>query len=274
MVEDIIKMRLEEILIDKIDIGEGNVREDDITKNMDELKKSIKLIGLQQPPIVFPKGDRYELIVGQRRLIALKQLGWEKIPVLIREPLDLTDAKIVSLSENIQRVKLSARDMSDVCSYLLEKLGSPKAVADALGISYPNVNKHLGYRIVPESIKKLVEENPRKITPDYARKICERYLPYEEKALEMLKKLIKKKMTPDEKERVLDAIEESPEESSEKIFKKAEKAKSQEIIIILPEKYMAALENASKKLGAKPEDVAKTAVTTWLRNEGYLRLYE
>jgi len=269
-----VEMEFKKIPISKIDIGEGNVRTRELTKEIDELKKSIQLIGLQQPPIVFPKGDRYELIVGQRRLIAVKELGWKEIPVLVRKPLNLTEAKIASISENIQRVKLSARDMSDVCNYLLEKLGSTKAVADALGVTPNIIGKYLGYKIVPESIKKIVEKEKRKrkgITPTDAIKIFEGVNYDEEKAKKLLKKLAKTNMTRYEKERVFDVLEESPEEPINKIFKKAEKARVQrEIIIILPEKYATALVNASEKLGMKPEDVAKTAVTEWLNSEGYV----
>lgn len=274
MVEEAIKMKLEEVPIDKIDIGEGNVRTKELSKKIDELKKSIELIGLQQPPIAFRKGDRYELIVGQRRFIAVTQLGWKKIPLLVRGALNITEAKIVSLSENLLRVKLSARDMGDVCSYLLEKLGSPQKVVDALGVSYPTVSKYLGYKIVPESVKKIVEKE-KNVTATDAIKIVERCLPDEEKAVRLITKLAEDRMTRPEKDRVIDAVEEAPKEPVEQILKRAEKARVQkEIIIILPEKYAMALDNASEKLGMTPEDIAKTAVSEWLRNEGYVESYE
>jgi len=274
MVEEAVKMKLEEIPIDKIDIGEGNVRNKELSKKIDELKKSIQLIGLQQPPIAFRKGDRYELIVGQRRFIAVSQLGWKKIPLLIRDPLNLTESKIISLSENLLRVKLSARDMSDVCNYLLEKLGTPQKVVDALGVSYPTVSKYLGYKIVPEPIKKIVEKE-KNIKATDAIKIVERCLPDEEKAVRLIKKLAEDRMTGPEKERVIDALEEAPKEPVEQVLKRAKEARVQkEIIIILPEKYLMAIDKASEKLEMAPEDVAKKAVTEWLQNEGYVTSYE
>ena len=46
--------------LDKIDISESNVRRTDREKGIEELAKSIEKIGLQQPILVFKKGDRYE----------------------------------------------------------------------------------------------------------------------------------------------------------------------------------------------------------------------
>jgi len=261
-----LKMELKHIPIDKIDISEGNVRRKKITEGLDELKRSIELIGLQQPPIVFKKNDRYELIVGQRRLIAMSQLGWKTVPALIRSSIDITEAKIASLSENIQRVALSARDMSDVCNYLLDKLGTAKAVAEALGVNPITVNKYLGYRIVPEPLKKMVDK--KKITAPDAIKITANLWPDEEKAIKVAEKIAK--MPRPEKDRVFDAVREAPEEPVERILEIADKARiRREIVIHLPEKYADALDRASKHLRLEPEDIAKNAVTEWLEEKGY-----
>jgi len=263
-----VEMELKHIPIDKIDISEGNVRRRKLTQGIDELKKSLKLIGLQQPVVVFPKNDRYELIIGQRRLIAAKQLGWKTIPALVRKPADLTEAKIISLSENIHRVRLSPRDMTEVCNYLFDKLGSAKAVAEALGVSQATVNKYLSYhRIAPEPIKKLVDE--KKITVPDAMKIVAYVWPDKEKAIKIAEKIAE--MPRPEKERVFDTIREVPEEPVEKILERAEKAKiRKEFIIHLPEDYAVALEKASKDLNVEPEDIAKNVVIEWLEENGYV----
>lgn len=268
MSETTVKMELRHISIDQIDIGEGNVRRRKLTKGLDELKKSIELIGLQQPVVVFRKNNRYELIIGQRRFIAASQLGWKTIPALIRSFTDLTEAKIASLSENIHRTALSPRDMSEVCDYLFDKFGSAKAVADALGVSQATVNKYLSYhRIAPEPIKKMVDE--KKITVPDAMKIVAHVWPDKEKAVKIAQKIAE--MPRPEKERVFDAVREVPEESAEQIIAIAEKAKvRKEIVIHLSEEYANALGKASKDLNVEPEDIAKNVVVEWLEENGYV----
>jgi len=48
--------------------------------NLEDLKKSIKEIGLLHPIVI---NENNELIAGQRRLESCKQLGWKDIPVTI-----------------------------------------------------------------------------------------------------------------------------------------------------------------------------------------------
>ena len=268
MSETKVKMKLKEIPIEKIDIGETNVRRRQLSKGLDELKRSLQLIGLQQPILVFKKNNRFELIIGQRRFIAASQLGWKKIPALIRSPANLTQGKIISMSENIHRVRLSPRDMSEVCDYLFDELGTPKAVADALGVGQATVNKYLSYhRIAPEPIKKLVDQ--KKITVPDAMKIVANVWPDEEKAVKIAEKMAK--MTRPEKERVFDAVREIPEESADKIIETAEKAAIQkEIVIHLSEDYASGLDKASKDLNVDPEDIAKNVVVEWLEENGYV----
>lgn len=268
MSETTVKMELKHIPIDQIDIGEGNVRRRKLTKGLDELKRSIKLIGLQQPVLVFKKNNRYELIIGQRRFIAASQLGLKTIPALIRSPANLTEAKIISVSENIHRVRLSPRDMSEVCTYLFDKMKSAKAVADALGVGLNTVNRYLSYdRIAPEPIKKLVDE--KKITVPDAIKIVGHVWPDEKKAVKIAKKVAE--MTRPEKERVFDTVRDIPEESAEKIIETAEKAAVQkEIVIHLSEEYASGLDKASKDLSVEPEDIAKNVVVEWLEENGYV----
>src|SRR4051794_23305392 len=52
--------------------------------HIDQLAESIQAYGLLQPVLVRPIGDRFELIAGYRRLEALRQLGHESVPVVVR----------------------------------------------------------------------------------------------------------------------------------------------------------------------------------------------
>ncbi len=71
-----------------------------------ELVHSIREFGLMQPIVVRRHGDKYQLVMGERRWRASQEAGLEKIPAIIRETDDdsmLRDA----LLENIHRVQLN-----------------------------------------------------------------------------------------------------------------------------------------------------------------------
>ncbi len=72
-----------------------------------ELADSIKLHGIIQPLIVHKKGNRYEIIAGERRWRASRIAGLKEIPVIIKE---YTKQQIleIALIENIQREDLNA----------------------------------------------------------------------------------------------------------------------------------------------------------------------
>ena len=50
-----------------------------------ELADSLREHGLVQPIVVRARGDRYQLIAGQRRLAAARKLGWERVPARVLE---------------------------------------------------------------------------------------------------------------------------------------------------------------------------------------------
>ena len=72
-----------------------------------ELADSLREHGLVQPIVVRARGDRYQLIAGQRRLVAACRLGWEKVPVRV---LDVDDRQMaeIAIVENLQRRDLDA----------------------------------------------------------------------------------------------------------------------------------------------------------------------
>jgi len=77
---------------------------------IDELAQNLKRVGyLAQPIVVRKMGDRYERVIGYRRIEAFSLLGWDKIPARIMELTD-DEAILLMLSENLQRENLNAYD--------------------------------------------------------------------------------------------------------------------------------------------------------------------
>jgi len=152
------KLKFDYLPLDKIDISISNVRKSNLEEGIDELAASIREIGVQQPVVVSQRGDRYELIIGQRRYLACKKLELKEIPALITTVKDETEATIKSFSENIHRLDLQYRDKMQVAIELLNRFGSIRKVADHLGVEDQTVRRYLGYEGVPEPIKKMVDE--------------------------------------------------------------------------------------------------------------------
>lgn len=89
-------------------------------EKMDELKKSIKTHGIIQPIIVRESTEGYEIVAGERRLKAAKEIGLKKVPVIIRQFNNLKTFE-VALVENIQREDLNPIDQAVAFKRLVDE---------------------------------------------------------------------------------------------------------------------------------------------------------
>jgi len=90
-------------------------------KDISDLASSIKELGLIQPITVKQDHDNYELISGERRLRAFKQLGIKTIPAYVRNANDQTSLEM-ALVENIQRKDLDPIEIAISYSRLIDEL--------------------------------------------------------------------------------------------------------------------------------------------------------
>jgi ParB family chromosome partitioning protein len=110
---------------------------------IDELAGSIRTHGLLQPVVVRVVGDMYQLVAGHRRLAAARDLGWERVPAMVRDEGE-DDAYVLTLVENLQRVDLSARDQATALEVLVRERGwTTRQVASAISRSQAFVSKRL-----------------------------------------------------------------------------------------------------------------------------------
>ena len=94
------------IRLEDLEIGLGQVRTADVGKDIPELAESIRKVGLLEPIVVAPAetAGKYEILTGQRRFLAHKELGREEImAVVLDERVDPTTAKGISVTENLVR---------------------------------------------------------------------------------------------------------------------------------------------------------------------------
>ncbi|MEX0670154.1 MAG: ParB/RepB/Spo0J family partition protein [Pirellulales bacterium] len=96
-----------EIALARIDPNPWQPRSVVDDADLAELAASLCEHGLVQPIVVRARGDRYQLIAGQRRLAAARRLSWERVPVRV---LDVDDRQMseIAIVENLQRRDLDA----------------------------------------------------------------------------------------------------------------------------------------------------------------------
>jgi ParB family chromosome partitioning protein len=150
-----------EIPLSSLEIGLGQVRLRETGKEIDELAESIRQMGQLEPIVVCnsPREGMFQILTGQRRFLAMQQLGHDTIwAAIVDRELDETEAKVISLTENLVRRDLNTLDLIDACTALFRKYGSIKLVADETGLPYNKVAQYVKYdQLVPE-LKELVDK--------------------------------------------------------------------------------------------------------------------
>lgn len=107
-----------------------------------QLAADIRDNGVLQPLVVRPNGNRYTLLIGERRLRAIRYLGGDTAPAIVADVADEL-ANHVQLMENIQREDLNTKDLAGAIKSLWDKHGSVAAVAAACHKSPSWVSKRL-----------------------------------------------------------------------------------------------------------------------------------
>jgi ParB family transcriptional regulator, chromosome partitioning protein len=152
---------IREIPLEALLIGESQVRVRRVDEGIDELAESIRVHGLLEPILVRRNGDAsdsFEVLMGQRRVLAHQRLGRSSIlAAIVEDPLDQETAKALSLTENIIRRDLDSKDVIDACTSLYKKYGNARAVAEETGIPYAQVLKHLKYDRLHPALRQKVD---------------------------------------------------------------------------------------------------------------------
>ena len=126
---------------------------------LQELAASIKTQGVVQPIVVRPlsKGEKFEIIVGERRWRASQMAGLSEIPAVVRK-LDDQTAMCLSLIENIQREDLNPLEQARALSRLMKEFDmTHETVADAVGRSRSTISNLLRLLDLDSKVKQMLE---------------------------------------------------------------------------------------------------------------------
>jgi ParB family chromosome partitioning protein len=125
--------------------------------------------GLIQPIVVrqSPRGEGYEIVAGERRWRSAKDLGWKKIPAVVREVDDQTMLTL-ALVENLQRAALSPIDEAEGYERLARDYSMSQAqIAHAVGRERSTVANAIRLLSLPKPVQALVDSGA--LTAGHAR---------------------------------------------------------------------------------------------------------
>ena len=146
-------------------------------KKLDELTKSIEARGQIQPIVVVqlsedgPNGEKYKLLVGQRRLEAMKRLKHTTIKAVgANAKLSQRDQFSVKIAENFGRADYTPLEEAALIEFAIDTLGtSQQDLAKAIGKTPGWISQRLSAAKQPEGIQQALETGD--ITFTHAREL-------------------------------------------------------------------------------------------------------
>ncbi|HEX3207513.1 MAG TPA: ParB/RepB/Spo0J family partition protein [Propionibacteriaceae bacterium] len=160
----------EQLLIDRIDPNPRQPREAFDEEPLQELTASIEAVGVLQPIVVRPSGERFQIVMGERRVRAARTAGLERIPAIIRTTEDdqlLRDA----LLENVHREDLNPLEEAAAYEQLLVDFGiTQEELASRLGRSRPVIANAMRLLRLPGSVQRRIAA--RTLSAGHARAVA------------------------------------------------------------------------------------------------------
>ncbi|MDE2590639.1 MAG: ParB/RepB/Spo0J family partition protein [Patescibacteria group bacterium] len=261
------KPTLEFIPLKKLELWEeANVRKSDVLLNIGELAGSIKRNGLRMPLLVKevdPK-NKYLVFSGQRRLAASQIANIAEAPCFVFKNISLTDARILSFSENQFRESMTIDDKSNAANELYKKFKDIDRVALALGVKPPTVRTYLKYNAVPEELKAFAGKGQGKLSTSEIEDIYVKF-PDLKRALAVAKKLSSIKERHKRRKYHAAVRDSTPSDDVETVTHRAEKLiHMKEFEILLPDSKYKTIEKVAYTRKIKPEDLLVDIVEKWI----------
>ncbi|MCF8240241.1 MAG: ParB/RepB/Spo0J family partition protein [Melioribacteraceae bacterium] len=194
---------------------------------LDELKKSILENGLIQPITVRrAKDDSYELISGERRLRACREIGFKEIPAYIVQVDSAESMLALSLIENIQREELNAIEIAFAYKRLMEECSlSQEEIAKRVGKDRSTITNSIRLLKLPSAVQQSLVKN--EISAGHARALIN--LPTENLQLAILGQILKKNLSVRKVESLVKQYAENKESQTDQSEQKSEKNKREDI---------------------------------------------
>jgi len=250
-----------------------NVRQTDRDVGVEDLALSIERHGLIQPIVLRGEFGKppYDLIAGHRRLAAHRVLGKKTIRTTFK-PANYSNfkAKVDSLIENIQRVKINHADAAEAISAMYRHYNkSVRQVAEDLGISEGTVRDYLRIEefASPKAKRLLRAGTVKKEDIKRVIKAAQGNMRKADRLLDYLPT-----MTTYDKDRMAEYGEKHPKASEDEIVSESKKPRYEPTVMLsLAPEVDKALEKAATELEMDKASVAEEAVREWLKEKGFLQ---
>lgn len=266
--------------------GKGQVRKHHVSADINELTDSIRMIGQLHPIVICESANqpsKFEILTGQRRYLACKEIGQEDIWAMILDrPVDEVEAKVISFSENLVKRDPDDADYVDLCNYLYKIYENVKVIAEKTGLPPAKVRKHLKYATLTPELKELVDKGTGSGGLDL--RTAERIQTALEQTGEVKPEIViaisekMRTMGGAQKDRVVKEVEIGGATTVEEVEEIAETAKKAKIYVDLRVKLDQATNKALAKYalseGMKREHAAQSLITDALESMGHLESEE
>jgi ParB family chromosome partitioning protein len=200
---------VQSLLVDQILTSPYQPRRRFDAERLAELAVSIRQQGLLQPILVRPLGTQFELIAGERRLRAVRSLGWNEIPALVRRYTN-EQALEAALIENLQREDISVVEEAQAYRRLLDEFGYAQAeIAQQTGKSRATISNTLRILQLPPGVLDLLDAG--ELSEGHGRALLA--LPYPSLQLEVAEWIVRNAVTVRETELKVRSLLKTPEVS-------------------------------------------------------------
>ncbi|MDO5088380.1 MAG: ParB/RepB/Spo0J family partition protein [Leptotrichiaceae bacterium] len=206
-------MKLLTLDINKIITNSNQPRKYFDDEKMEELKKSIKNNGLIQPVVVRKlNAGKYEIVAGERRYRACRDLGMETVQVI---KIDAGNSRSyeISVLENIQRENLNPIEEAESYIMLMEVYGyTQEKLAEKLGKTRSSISNKTRILKLPETVKEMVKKS--ELSYGHARTLLG--IQENREIEELARKIISEKYSVRETEKIVKKYTEKINKNSEK----------------------------------------------------------
>lgn len=155
MIRDLHHIPLADLTLSKLNVRRHGA------KDIDNLAASIAALGLIQPVLVRAHGDRFEIVAGQRRYMAIKKLNAEgahdtdTVPCVVMDAADDAAAIESSLAENVARLPIDEVDQYEAFAALKKQGLADFDIAAHFAISEQVVKRRLAIAHLHPDIRRL-----------------------------------------------------------------------------------------------------------------------
>ena len=145
-----------QIKVDHIDPNPEQPRRTFAPDRLASMAASISRHGVLQPVVVRRAGERYELIVGERRWRATRAAGLATIPAVIAD-VDPADRLELAIIENVQRHDLNPIELAHAYQALSDAGATQEEVGERVSMSRSSVANHMRLLELSRDIQEDVE---------------------------------------------------------------------------------------------------------------------